>query len=82
MARKKKEEETKTDRVIDIDLTDEMKNSFLTYAVSKISSALPSIYDGLTVVQRRILWAFYELNRGRRTKTAQVVGTVIGNLHP
>ncbi len=67
---------------IERDLCDEMQESFLTYAVSKISSALPSVFDGLTLVQRRILWAFYTLNRGRRTKTAQVVGTVIGNLHP
>ena len=80
MARKK--EVIKTEKIIDIDLVDEVENSFLTYAISKISSALPSVYDGLTVVQRRILWAFYTLNRGKRTKTAQVVGTVIGNLHP
>ena len=80
MARKK--EVVKKENIIDIDLVDEVENSFLTYAISKISSALPSVYDGLTVVQRRILWAFYTLNRGKRTKTAQVVGTVIGNLHP
>lgn len=80
MARKK--EVVKKEKIIDIDLVDEVENSFLTYAISKISSALPSVYDGLTVVQRRILWAFYTLNRGKRTKTAQVVGTVIGNLHP
>lgn len=80
MARKK--EVIKKENIIDIDLVDEVENSFLTYAISKISSALPSVYDGLTVVQRRILWAFYTLNRGKRTKTAQVVGTVIGNLHP
>ena len=80
MARKK--EVIKTENIVDIDLVDEVENSFLTYAISKISSALPSVYDGLTVVQRRILWAFYTLNRGKRTKTAQVVGTVIGNLHP
>lgn len=80
MARKK--EVVKKEKIVDIDLVDEVENSFLTYAISKISSALPSVYDGLTVVQRRILWAFYTLNRGKRTKTAQVVGTVIGNLHP
>ena len=80
MARKK--EVIKKEKIIDIDLVDEVENSFLTYAISKISSALPSVYDGLTLVQRRILWAFYTLNRGKRTKTAQVVGTVIGNLHP
>ena len=80
MARKK--EVVKKEKIVVIDLVDEVENSFLTYAISKISSALPSVYDGLTVVQRRILWAFYTLNRGKRTKTAQVVGTVIGNLHP
>ena len=69
-------------RYIERDLVDEMKESFLTYSVSKIKSALPCVFDGLTLVQRRILWAFYVLNKGRRTKTAQVVGSVIGEYHP
>ena len=79
----KKKEVTKVEKPpIERDLVDEMKESFLTYSVSKIKSALPCVFDGLTLVQRRILWAFYTLNKGRRAKTAQVVGSVIGEYHP
>lgn len=83
MAKKKELAVRKSEnRYIERDLVDEMKESFLTYSVSKIKSALPCVFDGLTLVQRRILWAFYVLNKGRRTKTAQVVGSVIGEYHP
>ena len=77
-----KTRKTKVPQYIERDLVDEMKESFLTYSVSKIKSALPCVFDGLTLVQRRILWAFYLLNKGKRTKTAHVVGTVMGEYHP
>jgi DNA gyrase subunit A len=69
-----------------IDIVDEMKSSYLDYAMSVIvSRALPDVRDGLKPVHRRILWASLEggflPNRGYR-KSAKIVGDVMGNYHP
>jgi DNA gyrase subunit A len=69
-----------------IDIVDEMKTSYLDYAMSVIvSRALPDVRDGLKPVHRRILWASLEggflPNRPYR-KSAKIVGDVMGNYHP
>ena len=74
------------ERVIDMDVDDEMRTSFLEYAYSVIySRALPDARDGLKPVQRRILYQMGEMglrpDRGH-VKSARVVGEVMGRLHP
>jgi DNA gyrase subunit A len=69
-----------------ISITDEMRRSYLDYAMSVIvSRALPDVRDGLKPVHRRILYSMhengYEWNRPYR-KSARVVGDVIGKYHP
>lgn len=74
------------EKVVNIEIEDQMKSSFLDYAMSVIvSRALPDIRDGLKPVHRRILHAMNE--RGWRSdrpyvKSAKIVGEVIGNFHP
>lgn len=75
-----------TDRIIDIDVSEEMRGSFLEYAYSVIySRALPDARDGLKPVQRRILFQMAQMglrpDRGH-VKSARVVGEVMGRLHP
>jgi DNA gyrase subunit A len=74
------------EHILDIDVGDEMRASFLEYAYSVIySRALPDARDGLKPVQRRILHTMSEMNlrpeRGH-VKSARVVGEVMGRLHP
>ncbi|WDR05775.1 DNA gyrase subunit A [Devosia rhodophyticola] len=69
-----------------ISITDEMRKSYLDYAMSVIvSRALPDVRDGLKPVHRRILFSMsengYEWNKAYR-KSARVVGDVIGKYHP
>jgi DNA gyrase subunit A len=70
----------------DIDINDEMEQSFIDYAMSVIvSRALPDVRDGLKPVQRRIIWSMSENNISPTTphrKCAKVVGDVMGNYHP
>ena len=73
-------------KVVDIDVSSEMSDSFLEYAYSVIySRALPDARDGLKPVQRRILHQMSEMglrpDRGH-VKSARVVGEVMGKLHP
>jgi len=67
-------------------IEDEMKEAYLTYAMSVIvARALPDVRDGLKPVQRRVLVAMNELNLGPRSKTrkcGKIVGDVAGNYHP
>ncbi|MBN3931938.1 DNA topoisomerase IV subunit A [Streptomyces verrucosisporus] len=74
------------ERVLDIDVVDEMQGSFLEYAYSVIySRALPDARDGLKPVHRRILYQMHEMGlRPERgyVKCARVVGEVMGKLHP
>ncbi len=74
------------ERIVDIDVTDEMSNSYLQYSYSVIySRALPDARDGLKPVHRRILYQMGEMglrpDRGF-VKSARVVGEVMGRLHP
>jgi DNA gyrase subunit A len=72
--------------IVDIDVTDEMRGSYLEYAYSVIyQRALPDARDGLKPVQRRILYQMSEMGlRADRphVKCARVVGDVMGRLHP
>ena len=69
-----------------ISITDEMKRSYLDYAMSVIvSRALPDIRDGLKPVHRRILFGMHELgldHNKKYVKSARVVGEVMGKYHP
>lgn len=72
--------------VKEINISSEMKTSFLNYAMSVIvSRALPDIRDGLKPVQRRILYAMNDLGMTAdkpHKKSARIVGEVIGKYHP
>ncbi len=72
--------------VTTIPIEEEMRRSYLDYAMSTIiGRALPDIRDGLKPVHRRILYAMYELNNTHDKpykKSARVVGDVIGKFHP
>lgn len=69
-----------------IDIEEEMKSSYLDYAMSVIvSRALPDVRDGLKPVQRRILYATGELgltHSNAHRKSARIVGDVMGKYHP
>jgi DNA gyrase subunit A len=73
-------------RVEEMRILDEMKNSYMNYAMSVIvSRALPDVRDGLKPSQRRILVAMNDLNLGPRSKhrkCAKIVGDTSGNYHP
>ena len=70
----------------DIEVADEMRQSFLDYAMSVITArALPDVRDGLKPVHRRILWSMFDtglLPTRPHKKCATVVGDVIANYHP
>ena len=72
--------------LIPIDIEDEMRKSYLDYAMSVIiGRALPDIRDGLKPVQRRILYGMHESGLGPNRpyrKSANTVGYVMGNYHP
>jgi len=73
-------------KIVDIEIDEEIKKSFIQYAMSVIvARALPDVRDGLKPVHRRILYAMYEdgltHNRAFR-KSATTVGNVIGRYHP
>ena len=71
---------------IPVSLEDEMKKSYLDYAMSVIvGRALPDVRDGLKPVHRRVLYAMHELKNNWNSaykKSARVVGDVIGKYHP
>ncbi|WP_425267233.1 DNA gyrase subunit A [Aeoliella straminimaris] len=81
-----KTEEAIAARLIDLPIEDELKDSYLTYAMSVIvSRALPDVRDGLKPSQRRILVAMNDLNLGpgaARVKCAKISGDTSGNYHP
>src|SRR4030065_1751509 len=72
--------------VIPVEVSEEMKKSYLDYAMSVIvSRAIPTIEDGLKPVQRRILYAMHQmgLKPGTPTKkSARIVGDTMGKYHP
>jgi DNA gyrase subunit A len=67
-------------------ITDELRESYLDYAMSVIvARALPDLRDGMKPVQRRILWAMWDLgltHAAKFKKSANVVGEVLGKYHP
>ncbi|MFE1442099.1 DNA topoisomerase (ATP-hydrolyzing) subunit A [Streptomyces sp. NPDC058739] len=79
-------DESFEEKILDIDVVDEMQGSFLEYAYSVIySRALPDARDGLKPVHRRIVYQMNEMGlRPERgyVKCARVVGEVMGKLHP
>ena len=74
------------ERIVDVQLNEEMRKSFIDYAMSVIvSRAIPDVRDGLKPVHRRIIYGMYE--QGLRPtekyrKSAKTVGEVMGNYHP
>ncbi len=89
---KNKKEETaiveapKRDNILPVNISKEMKDSYLDYAMSVITSrALPDVRDGLKPVHRRILFAMNEMgltSSAKFRKSASVVGEVLGKYHP
>lgn len=74
------------ERIIPINIEEEMKSSYIDYSMSVIvSRALPDVRDGMKPVHRRVLFGMYELgvlsNRGYK-KSARIVGEVLGKFHP
>jgi DNA gyrase subunit A len=73
-------------KIVPVDLEDEMRRSYLDYAMSVIvSRALPDVRDGLKPVHRRILYSMYEQRLTHQRpfkKSAAVVGDVLGKYHP
>lgn len=91
MPKNKKEETTaiepiKRDNILAVNISKEMKDSYLDYAMSVITSrALPDVRDGLKPVHRRILFAMNEMgltSSAKFRKSASVVGEVLGKYHP
>ncbi|NRD77428.1 DNA gyrase subunit A [Bacillus sp. BRMEA1] len=78
--------ETPNSQIQEINISQEMKSSFLDYAMSVIvSRALPDVRDGLKPVHRRILYAMHDLGIHADKpykKSARIVGDVIGKYHP
>ncbi|MBT2680352.1 DNA gyrase subunit A [Bacillus sp. ISL-35] len=78
--------ETPNSRVKEINISQEMRSSFLDYAMSVIvARALPDVRDGLKPVHRRILYAMHDLGMHSDKaykKSARIVGEVIGKYHP
>lgn len=74
------------ERIVPINIEDEMKNSYIDYAMSVIvGRALPDVRDGLKPVHRRILFAMNEMGMGNDKpyrKSARIVGEVLGKYHP
>ncbi len=72
--------------VREIDINDEMRDSYLDYAMSVIvARALPDARDGLKPVHRRILYAMHDMGIRANTsykKSARIVGEVLGKYHP
>ncbi len=78
--------ETRQKGVVSIDISTEMRESYLAYAMSVITSrALPDVRDGLKPVHRRILFSMHDIGlsySSRFRKSATVVGEVMGKYHP
>lgn len=74
------------ERIVRVELRDEMRKSFIDYAMSVIvSRAIPDVRDGMKPVHRRIIYGMYELNlqpSEKFKKSARVVGDVMGKYHP
>ncbi len=77
---------SKTEKIIKREITDELRESYLDYAMSVIvTRALPDVRDGLKPVHRRILWTMWEeglTHSAKFRKSATVIGSVLGRYHP
>ena len=77
---------SEADKVIPINIEDEMKSAYIDYSMSVIvSRALPDVRDGLKPVHRRVLYGMHELGIRSNTaykKSARIVGEVLGKYHP
>lgn len=77
---------SETERIIKIDIEDEMKSAYIDYSMSVIvSRALPDVRDGLKPVHRRVLFGMDQLGNTSDKpykKSARIVGEVIGKYHP
>jgi len=90
MAKNKREEKPLNhldiEKIIDVDLTTEMKRAYIDYSMSVIvGRALPDVRDGLKPVHRRILYTMYEdglTPTNKYRKSATTVGDVLGRYHP
>ncbi|MDP4666304.1 MAG: DNA gyrase subunit A [Flavobacteriaceae bacterium] len=75
-----------TEKLIPINIEDEMKSAYIDYSMSVIvSRALPDVRDGLKPVHRRVLFGMHELGVRANTahkKSARIVGEVLGKYHP
>ena len=72
--------------MIDVEVDDELKKSFIAYAMAvNVSRAIPDVRDGLKPVHRRILYSMHEMglyNDKAYRKCARIVGDVLGKYHP
>ncbi|MCK9578528.1 DNA gyrase subunit A [bacterium] len=86
MAKKQEEIISTIGNVVDREISTEMRESYIDYAMSVIvSRALPDVRDGLKPVQRRILYAMYDMgvrSDAKFRKSAAVTGEVLGKYHP
>jgi DNA gyrase subunit A len=77
---------TTTEKIIPVDIEDEMKGSYIDYSMSVIvARALPDVRDGLKPVHRRVLYGMQELGLAASRpykKSARIVGEVLGKYHP
>ncbi|MBA2328614.1 MAG: DNA gyrase subunit A [Flavisolibacter sp.] len=82
----KPEETNDFNRIIPINIEEQMKTAYIDYSMSVIvGRALPDVRDGLKPVHRRILYAMYDLGMGPTRpykKSARIVGEVLGKYHP
>ena len=83
---KELEQTVETDKMVTVNLVNEMKTSFLDYSMSVIvARAIPDVRDGLKPVHRRILYTLYEEGMTpdkKHQKSANAVGAVMGHYHP
>src|SRR5690606_185844 len=79
-------ETLKKSKVKKVQINDELKKSFIAYAMAvNVSRAIPDVRDGLKPVQRRILYSMHELGLDSskpHRKCARIVGDVLGKYHP
>ena len=84
--RKEMRDSVKAKELIDVEISSEMREAYLNYAMSVIvARALPSAEDGLKPVHRRILWGMNEMgvfHNKQTKKSGRIVGDVMGKYHP
>ena len=80
------EEETLGEKIVQVNIENQMKTAYIDYSMSVIvSRALPDVRDGLKPVQRRIIYAMWDMNivsSQPYKKSARIVGEVLGKYHP